>query len=102
MQLIQVYSQKSTRTTFPCSSAGANAGFYHNKQVDALLADMKNADKETLVSDAHKLQDITGRQDPPSIWLDENEQVVVTTSKLQGLVINPLTIATFDFYALHR
>ncbi len=88
--------------SYSAGSAGANAGYYHNKQVDALLAQMKNADKETLVSDAHKLQDITGRVDPPSIWLDENLQVAVTTTKLKGLVINPLTIATYDFYALHH
>ena len=88
--------------SYSAGSAGANAGYFHNAQVDALLAQMKNGSRETLISDAIKLQDITGRQDPPAIRLDEPEQVVPTASSLKGLVINPLTISTFDFYALHR
>ncbi len=88
--------------SYAAGSAGANAGFYHNKQVDALLAEMKNGSREVLIADAKKLQDITGRQDPPCIWLDEPLQVVVTAGSLKGLIINPLTIGTYDFYALHR
>jgi len=83
-------------------AAGANAGFYHNKAVDALLLTMKNANRETLIHNAQKIQDITSRQDPPALWLDEPAQVAVTTSSLKGLLINPLTVLTYDFYALHR
>ena len=83
-------------------AAGANAGFYHNKAVDTLLQGMKNANRETLIRNAQRIQDITSRQDPPALWLDEPAQVAVTTSSLKGLLINPLTVLTYDFYALHR
>ncbi len=83
-------------------AAGANAGFYHNTAVDALLAHMKNASRETVIRDAQRLQDITSRQDPPALWLGEPAQVVVTTSSLKGVIINPLIVLTYDFYALHR
>ena len=83
-------------------SAGANAGFYHNTQVDALLAHMKNAGRETLVSDAHKLQNITSEQDPPAIWTDEPAQVTILAKNLQGYVFNPLVLQTYYFYPMHR
>jgi peptide/nickel transport system substrate-binding protein len=81
---------------------GANAGFYHNKQVDALLAQMKNADRETLLRLSRKLQDITGRVDPPAIWLAEPGDVTVLAKHLKGYVFNPLYPHTYDFYSLHR
>jgi peptide/nickel transport system substrate-binding protein len=67
-----------------------------------LLAHMKNASRETVIRDAQRLQDITSRQDPPALWLGEPAQVVVTTSSLKGVIINPLIVLTYDFYALHR
>ncbi len=82
--------------------AGANPGYYHNAQVDALLAKMKNAGPEDLVRYAHQLQDITSRVDPPSIWTDENAQVTVLASSLQGYVFNPLELQTYYFYSMHR
>jgi peptide/nickel transport system substrate-binding protein len=83
-------------------STGANFGFYHNKQADALLAAMKTADQEALVNDAAKLQDITSRQDPPAIWTDEPAQTLVLARSLKGLVINPVEIEAYDFYRMHR
>ncbi|MGH2387870.1 MAG: ABC transporter substrate-binding protein [Chloroflexota bacterium] len=83
-------------------SAGANAGFYHNAQVDKLLAEMKNADRPSLISDAKQLQNITSQQDPPAIWLDEPAQVSVMAANLKGFVFNPLSIDTYDFYTLHH
>lgn len=82
--------------------AGSNPGFYHNAQVDALLADMKTARTARLVQDAHKLQDVTGRVDPPALWLDEPAQVAVMRRNLQGYVFNPLLIGIYTFYFMHR
>lgn len=81
---------------------GANGGFYHNKQVDALLAEMKTASPEVLVKDAHKLQDITSRVDPPAIWLDEPAQINVVAHNLRGYVFNPLDLQTYGFYPMYR
>ena len=83
-------------------AAGANAGYYHNKTVDALLAQMKNAGAETLVADAHRLQDITSRVDPAAIWVAEPAQVTVMAANLQGFVPNPIELHTYGFYALHH
>ena len=88
--------------SYSAGAAGANAGYYHNKQVDALLAQMKNAAPELLVSDAHKLQDITGRVDPPALWTDEPAQVTILARSLKGYVFNPLELQTYYFYSMHR
>jgi peptide/nickel transport system substrate-binding protein len=81
---------------------GVNGGYYHNAQVDALLAQMKNAERDTLVRDAHKLQDITGRVDPPAIWTDERADVVALAANVRGYVDNPVEAYTYDVYALHH
>lgn len=83
-------------------AAGANSGYYHDKAVDALLDQMKNAGQQTLVADAHKLQDITGRQDPAAIWVAEPAQVTVMAANLKGFVPNPIELHTYGFYALHH
>jgi peptide/nickel transport system substrate-binding protein len=82
--------------------AGANGGYYHNKDVDALLAQMQYAEGPTLIHLAHTMQDITGRVDPPAIWTHQADDVTVMASSLKGFVFNTLTIGTYDFYALHR
>ena len=81
---------------------GTNLGLYHNAQVDALLKDMKYANRETLIRDAYQLQDITSRVDPPCIWLDEPTAVTVLAANLKGVLFNPLGIDLFNFYAMHH
>ena len=83
-------------------AAGANGGFYHDKTVDTLLDQMKDADQSTLVRDATQLQDVTGRQDPPAIWVAEPAQVTVMAKSLKGFVANPIELNTYGFYTLHR
>lgn len=82
--------------------SGSNGGYYHNKQVDALLGQMESASGETLISLAHHLQDITGRVDPPAIWIEQPLAVNVLARGIKGFVFNGLTEGTYDFYALHR
>jgi peptide/nickel transport system substrate-binding protein len=81
---------------------GANFGFYKNLQVDSLLNQMKSADSKTLKQLARKLQDQTGRVDPPAIWTSEPAEPTVLSSAIKGFIFNPLYPRTFDFYALHR
>ena len=83
-------------------SAGANPGFYHDEEVDALLRAMKTDSREKLIGDAYKLQDIVTRVDPSSLWLNEPAQVIVMRKSLQGYVFNPYALAIFTFYPMHR
>lgn len=80
---------------------GANAGYYHNKTVDALLNQMKYATGETLISLAHRMQE-TAAQDPPMIWMDEPAQVSVLGAHIHGYVFNPVELQTYDFYTMYR
>jgi peptide/nickel transport system substrate-binding protein len=80
---------------------GANAGFYHNPQVDALLNKMKNAGGEELISLAHRMQEAAAL-DPSAIWTDEPAQVTVMVKSLQGYVFNPVELQTYDFYHMYR
>jgi peptide/nickel transport system substrate-binding protein len=88
--------------SYAAGAAGANAGYYHDKQVDALLAQMKYAGREKLAGLAQRLQDVTGRIDPPAIWVDQPLEVTVMARHLQGFTYNALVQHTFDFYQLHR
>jgi peptide/nickel transport system substrate-binding protein len=83
-------------------AAGANAGYYHNNQVDALLTQMKNANPATLSDDARRLLQLTAKDDPAAIWTDEPAQVTVMARSIKGYVFNPLELQTYDFYSLHR
>ncbi len=88
--------------SYSAGANGANGGYYHDKQVDALLADMRYANSEKLLSDARKLQDITGRVDPPMIWTDEPAQVTILAHNLHGYVFNPLDLQIYGFYSMYR
>jgi peptide/nickel transport system substrate-binding protein len=88
--------------SYAAGSAGANGGFYHNKQVDALLAQMPCADGQRLIDLAHQLQDITGRVDPPAIWTHQLQDVTVLARGIKGFAFNTLTIGTYNFYDMHR
>ncbi len=67
-----------------------------------MLADMKNADRERVVGDAVKLQDITSRVDPPAIWAYQPADVTVLARTLHGFVPNPLSVETYGFYSMYR
>jgi ABC-type transport system substrate-binding protein len=88
-------------TTSNDPPAGTNGGFYHNAQVDALFADMKNAPTERAVSDAIKVQEIMA-QDPPGIWTDERAMVNVMAKNIQGLAINPFGADVYTAYPMYR
>jgi len=88
--------------SYAAGPSGVNGGYYHNKQVDALLADMKVAAPAKLVSDAHALQEITSHTDPAAIWTDEPAQVTALAHNLQGYVFNPLDVQVYSFYSMYR
>lgn len=82
--------------------AGANIGYYHNKQVDALLDKLRVDDPASVLRDAHALQDITGRVDPAAMWIGEPAEVTVMAHNLQGYVPNALDIQVYSFYPMYR
>jgi peptide/nickel transport system substrate-binding protein len=81
---------------------GANAGLYHDPQVDAVLARMANEQGSKLVADAHTMENLVTRVDPASIWLAEPAEVTVMRSNLKGFTANPLFVQVYDFYTLHH
>jgi peptide/nickel transport system substrate-binding protein len=81
---------------------GANAGIYHDGQVDTTLNQMKSAGGARLLQLAKRLQDLTGRVDPPAIWMAEPAQATVMQRNLRGFVFNPLGLQTYNFFQLHR
>jgi len=81
---------------------GSNGGFYHNSQVDALLAQMKNAPRNVLIKDARIVQHITSQVDPPAIWTAEPLQVTILAKNLHGFIYNPGDLRTYYFYTMYR
>lgn len=80
---------------------GANAGFYHDSKVDALLARMKTSGGEELVSLSHQMQEAQAA-DPAAIWIAEPAQASVLVKNLQGYVFNPVKLQTYAFYSMYR
>jgi peptide/nickel transport system substrate-binding protein len=80
---------------------GANAGYYHDSTVDALLNQMKTAGGETLVALAHRMQEAQAA-DPAAIWLVEPAQVTILARNLQGYIFNPVKLQTYGFYTMYR
>jgi peptide/nickel transport system substrate-binding protein len=87
--------------SYSAGAAGANGGFYHNAQVDALLNRMKNAGGEELVTLAHRMQQAQAL-DPANIWTDEPAQVTILAHNLHGYVANPVQLQTYSFYSMYR
>ncbi len=81
---------------------GSNGGYYHNAQVDTLLALMKNAPRDVLIRDARTLQNITSRVDPPAIWTAEPAQVTILAKNLHGFTFNASDLRTYYFYTMYR
>jgi peptide/nickel transport system substrate-binding protein len=80
---------------------GNNLGLYHDNKADAALALMNTSNISQILKASKTLQDITGRQDPPALWVAEPQQTVVLQRKLQGFTFNPFEIRTFGFYTMH-
>jgi hypothetical protein len=63
---------------------------------------MQLAGGSRLIQLAHKLQDLTGRVDPPAIWVAEPAEVTVMRANLKGYIFNPLNLQVYNFYQMHR
>jgi peptide/nickel transport system substrate-binding protein len=81
----------------------ANAGFYCNERVDELLGAAHDAanpeDYQTAVSE---MQQILAQDDPSAIYFVEPEFTTTMQANLQGFFFNPINLATYNLYKLHR
>jgi peptide/nickel transport system substrate-binding protein len=82
---------------------GANGGFYCNEEVDALLAEAKDAStlesyKETL----DQIQTIITKEDVPVVCTAQPTWPTVLQSNIEGFAFNPINIGTYDFWTLSR
>jgi peptide/nickel transport system substrate-binding protein len=84
-------------------SAGSNMGFYCNDRVQELLEESKNAVDETAYQTAiSEMQQILSQDDPPAIYYVEPPWTVVFQNDINGVFINPISIGTYNFWAMSR
>jgi peptide/nickel transport system substrate-binding protein len=84
-------------------SRGANAGFYCNQEVEARLAQAKDASTLALYAEAlDQVQTIITREDVPVLAIAQPKWPTVLQSSIEGFVFNPITLGTYDFWALSR
>jgi peptide/nickel transport system substrate-binding protein len=80
-----------------------NSGYYHNAEVDQIIDDgFQETDPAALTTAFATAQDLMTRVDPPVIAVGQHLESTYFRDDIQGHEFNPLYIATFDFYALHR
>ena len=80
----------------------ANGGFYCNEQVDALLAQSRDASTTPEYQAAvSELQDVLA-QDPPAIYFAEPEFTTTMQKDIQGFFFNPINLGTYQFHKLYR
>ncbi len=83
--------------------SGGNAGHYANPEVDALLAQARDAVDETTYQAAlSKVQQIVTRDDPAAIYALQPQWPTVLRNDIEGFVPNLVATGLYDFYRVHR
>jgi peptide/nickel transport system substrate-binding protein len=84
-------------------SKGANAGFYCNQQVEALLARAKDPASTTEYEQAlADIQQIISYDDPPAVYYLQPNWTTILRNHVTGFVFNPINVGTFNFWKLRR
>ncbi len=84
-------------------SNGANAGFYANPRVDALIDQgLTEIDPARQQEIWKEVQNIVTKDDPAGLWVEDPLDHTIFRKDIQGQVYNALYTQTFDFYALSR
>jgi peptide/nickel transport system substrate-binding protein len=84
-------------------SKGGNAGFYCDGDAQKQLDIAENApDEKTYLAAMSKVQEIISKDDPPAIYFAQPQQTIMARKSVAGLVLNPIAIATYDFYGMSR
>jgi peptide/nickel transport system substrate-binding protein len=84
-------------------SKGANGGFYCNEEVDALLAEAKDASTLDIYKEIlDQVQTIITKEDVPNICTSQPKWPTVLQANIEGFAFNPINLGTYDFWTLSR
>ena len=74
-----------------------NYGFYSNARVDELItAGMQETDPAKRIEIYKEAMEILYREDPVAFWLYDQYGMVVTSSKVEGVNLSPISTVTFE------
>lgn len=74
-----------------------NYGFYSNAEVDALIEQgMQETDPQKRVEIYKEAMEILYREDPVAFWLFDMYGLAVTSSKVEGVTLSPISTITFE------
>lgn len=74
-----------------------NYGFYSNAEVDALIDQgMQETDQQKRVEIYKEAMEILYREDPAGFWLFDMYGLAITSSKVEGVTLSPISTITFE------
>lgn len=74
-----------------------NYGFYSNAEVDALIEQgMQETDQQKRVEIYKEAMEILYREDPVAFWLFNMYGLAITSSKVEGVTLSPISTITFE------
>ena len=74
-----------------------NYGFYSNAEVDALIEQgMQETDQQKRVEIYKEAMEILYREDPVVFWLFDMYGLAITSSKVEGVTLSPISTITFE------
>ena len=74
-----------------------NYGFYSNAEVDALIEQgMQETDQQKRVEIYKEAMEILYREDPAGFWLFDMYGLAITSSKVEGVTLSPISTLTFE------
>ena len=74
-----------------------NYGFYSNAEVDALIEQgMQETDQQKRVEIYKEAMEILYREDPVAFWLFDMYGLAITSSKVEGVTLSPISTITFE------
>ena len=74
-----------------------NYGFYSNAEVDALIEQgMQETDQQKRVEIYKEVMEILYREDPVAFWLFDMYGLAITSYKVEGVTLSPISTITFE------
>ena len=74
-----------------------NYGFYSNAEVDARIEQgMQETDQQKRVEIYKEAMEILYREDPVAFWLFDMYGLAITSSKVEGVTLSPISTITFE------
>ena len=74
-----------------------NYGFYSNAEVDSLIEQgMQETDQQKRVEIYKEAMEILYREDPAGFWLFDMYGLAITSSKVEGVTLSPISTITFE------